>query len=177
MNKFEPVYLGNYQYWWQNTHYRPHFLRLHSFTPLWVLFLFLFSFLCFYFFFSSAVFFRSQRTKSLNFYRLYKSRRTVIHLKLEVPSLGSFPNELSVEAVAWLRQVKYMDQRYKNHNKILGMSQTGLPFKIQKLVTVWAGQMKFSGLVIWKQNLANLKYFSAGPLKWVLQNFKRSSYT
>ena len=54
MDDFEPIYLGNYQYWWKMVcdfwaHYQLPFLWLCSFIPTWIL--------CFFFFFFFLTFF------------------------------------------------------------------------------------------------------------------------
>ena len=56
---FEPIYLGNYQYWWKMVcyfwaQYQLPFFWLCSFTPTWILFFFFF----FFFYYSSpAIYF------------------------------------------------------------------------------------------------------------------------
>ena len=43
VDRFEPVHLGKYRYWWKKvcgflTHYQPPFFCRRLFTPAWVLF-------------------------------------------------------------------------------------------------------------------------------------------
>ena len=94
---FEPIYLGNYQYWWKMVcnfwaHYQPPFSWLCSFTPTWILFYFFF-FLLFFFF---LILLRLSTFKLLNalhpkFERLKISWRTSAELKLGVPGWGDPP--------------------------------------------------------------------------------------
>ena len=55
VDNFEPIYLGNYQYWWKMVcdfwaHYQLSFFWLCSFTPTWIFFFFCFSFFLLFFF-------------------------------------------------------------------------------------------------------------------------------
>ena len=90
VEEFEPIYLGNYQYWWKMVcdfwaHYQPLFFWLCSFTPTWI------SFCWFCIFFLTVLFFLSflplSTFKLLNalyskFERLNISRRTFVQQKL-----------------------------------------------------------------------------------------------
>ena len=100
VDDFEPIYLGNYRYWWKMVcnfwaHYQLAFFWLCSFTPTWILFFFFF---CFFLTFFSVfiILFLLSTFKPLNalyskFERLKISRRTNARLKLGGARLGDPP--------------------------------------------------------------------------------------
>ena len=100
VDDFEPIYLGNYRYWWKVVfdfwaHYQLAFFWLCSFTPTWILFFFdFFFFLTFFFFF--IILLRLSTFKPLNalyskFERFKISGRASARLKLRVPGWGNSP--------------------------------------------------------------------------------------
>ena len=92
VDNFEPIYLGNYRYWWKLVcgfwaHYQLPFFWLCSFTPTWILF----SFFFFFFLLLRLSTFKPLNALHSKFERLKISGRTSAWLKLGVPGWGNPP--------------------------------------------------------------------------------------
>ena len=110
VDDFEPIYLGNYHYWWKMVcdfwaHCLLAFFWLCSFTPTWMLFFFFFFFFLTFFF---LILLRLSTFKPLNalyskFQRLKisGSGRTSARLKLGVPGWGNPPKRVPQNFKIW----------------------------------------------------------------------------
>ena len=96
VDDFEPIYLGNYWYWWKMVcdfwaHYQLLFFWLCSCTPTWILFFFFFSFFLLFFLFyysSPAIYFEAAKRTVFKVWRLKISGGTSARVKLGVPGWG-----------------------------------------------------------------------------------------
>ena len=94
VDEFEPIYLGNYRYWWKMVwdfwaHYQPFFYGLCSFTPTWRLFfLFCVYFLTFFLFILPLSTCKLLNALYSKFEPLKISTRTSVQIKLGVPGCG-----------------------------------------------------------------------------------------